>query len=108
MNQDHENYITWLRSLLRNSNGVFIEWNENPKQSFTNTKNSLFEESRNNLNTMRKYVKQQIEYNDKAGMIMDNPIPTISFPLTPSKKALSWVFRESKNLSSISMENVRV
>lgn len=103
MNQHSDDYITWLRSLLRNTNGVFIEWNEAEKQAPAGTKSTAIEHSRENVKTMRTYVAEQIEYHREAGMMLEHPIPPVSFPLTPSSTHLSWIWRRNVTAPSRSV-----
>ena len=91
MNQTSEAYAIWLRSLLQDTNGVFVEWSEE-RSSFAPVAEPAPESVArgiSNIDAMRAYNAAQVRY-DGGGAMLDDPPPAIRFTLSASSDWLRW------------------
>jgi FAD-dependent halogenase len=90
MNSTSDAYTAWLRSLLQDTNGVFVEWREQSSpQAITESQPDLLERSVGNVEAMRAYNAAQVRYDGGAGMF-NNPPPPVRFTLAASSDWLRW------------------
>jgi halogenation protein CepH len=90
MNCTSDAYALWLRSLLQDTNGVFVEWRErsSPTQ-ITGTGAAIVARGADNVGAMRAYNAEQVRYDGGPGMY-NNPPPPIQFTLSASSDWLHW------------------
>ncbi len=90
MNCSSETYAVWLRTLLQDTNGVFVEWREQSSPSpITRSASDAAARSAANVAAMRDYNAGQVRYAGGPGMFNDPP-PAIAFSLSASSDWLSW------------------
>ena len=90
MNCSSDAYALWLRSLLQDTNGVFVEWRERSSpQAVTGTAPDLASRGIENVEAMRAYNAEQVRYDGGPGMF-NNPPPPIRFSLSASSDWLQW------------------
>lgn len=93
MGQNGDSYVSWLRTLLRDSNGVYIEWNE---QKADPTAVSVFSPdmsalSERNVAQFRDYNAWQVQYDGPPVMNLERPIPEMIFKMQASHDDMYWV-----------------
>lgn len=93
MQQSSESYIRWLRALLKNSNGVYIEWDEQKARStavstLAPTMSALSDQ---NIEQFREYNAWQIQYDGPPKMTLERPIPEMLFKMQASHDDMYWV-----------------
>jgi FAD-dependent halogenase len=90
MNCTSDAYAVWLRSLLQDTNGVFVEWRERSSpQPITGAASDRAAESDANVTAMRAYNARQVRYDGGPGMFNDPP-PPLRFTLSASSDWLRW------------------
>jgi halogenation protein CepH len=90
MHADADSYVTWLRTLLQDTNGVFVEWREQPRAGAADDAGELLERSRSNVATMRAFNTRQVRYAGGPGMTSEAVVPAVSHTLSASGDWLSW------------------
>jgi hypothetical protein len=90
MNCTSDAYAVWLRSLLQDTNGVFVEWRErsSPTQ-ISGTAADVVARGEDNVQAMRAYNAAQVRYDGGPGML-NNPPPPVQFTLSASSDWLRW------------------
>lgn len=89
MTHNSDAYAVWLRTLLQDTNGVYIELRE---QSWSVSASGAATEAARAaaaVEAMRAYNAEQVRYAGGAGMF-DNPPPPIAFTLSSSSDWLRW------------------
>ena len=85
-----DDYSVWLRSLLQDTNGVFVEWRErSSSSSITEAETELAARGAGNVDAMRAYNAEQVRFDGGPGMF-NNPPPPIRFTLSASSDWLRW------------------
>jgi halogenation protein CepH len=90
MSRDNDEYVSWLRTLLQNTNGVFVEWREQDAPPPAYTAIEALAQSRKNVDVMRDYNARQVRYAGGAGMTLSEPPPALPRTLAASSDWLSW------------------
>jgi hypothetical protein len=92
MTSDADRYVEWLRTLLRDTNGVFIEWQEAPRPMAPSidVTPGLRERGRANLSVLRGYTAAQVRYEGGPGMTFEHPLPAIRHTLAASADGRHW------------------
>jgi halogenation protein CepH len=96
MHQESTAYTNWLRALLQQSNGVYIEAPPacpTPSAQTHPDGSVAVRQSADNVATLRQYNAQQIRYNGAPGMRIEAPLPHLHHTLTPSSDQLYWLNR---------------
>jgi halogenation protein CepH len=90
MNCTSDAYAVWLRSLLQDTNGVFVEWRErsSPAPGAAAGPEAVARAA-GNVEAMRAYNAAQVRYDGGPGMFNDPP-PPIRFSLSASSDWLQW------------------
>src|SRR3546814_9454472 len=81
MNQDGESYVRWLRSLLQDTNGVYIERNQQRGASAHTDSAAALEHSRRNVEILRAYNARRVRYVGPPQMNLPDPSPEIRHTL---------------------------
>lgn len=90
MNCSSETYAVWLRSLLQDTNGVYVEWKEHASPApVPDDPTDAAAQSAENVALMRAYNTQQVRYDGGPGMF-NNPPPPIRFSLSAASNWLTW------------------
>ncbi len=90
MNCTSDTYALWLRSLLQDTNGVFVEWRERSSpQPVPGSVPDLSARGVENVTAMRAYNAAQVRYDGGPGMF-NNPPPPLRFSLSASSDWLHW------------------
>jgi FAD-dependent halogenase len=90
MNCTSDAYAVWLRSLLQDTNGVYVEWRERSSPSaIQDASADVVGRGASNVEAMRAYNAAQVRYDGSAGMF-NNPPPPIRFTLSASSDWLRW------------------
>lgn len=90
MNQDGESYVRWLRSLLQDTNGVYIERNEQRGASARTDSAAALEHSRRNVEILRAYNARQVRYDGPPQMNLPDPLPEIRHTLNITADGRRW------------------
>jgi halogenation protein CepH len=90
MGRDGDTYTQWLRTLLRDTNGVFIEWKERGEDGARWSGGADAARALENLTQLRAYNAQQVRYAGPAAMTMERPVPALHHSLRASADGLSW------------------
>ena len=99
MTETGEHYVSWLRNLLKNSNGVYIEWQE--QRGALPIGSSLSAQHRDaamalnaeNVNLIRSVNESLLAYCGPQKMEITVPLPDLKTALTPSEDLLYWTYR---------------
>src|SRR3546814_12657601 len=86
MNQDGESYVRWLRSLLQDTNGVYIERNQQRGASAHTDSAAALEHSRRNVEILRAYNARQVRYDGPPQMNLPDPLPEIRHTLRSEER----------------------
>lgn len=90
MNCTSDAYAVWLRSLLQDTNGVFVEWRERSSPApIGDAGPEAVARGVDNVEAMRAYNAAQVRYDGGPGMF-NNPPPPIRFTLSASSDWLHW------------------
>jgi hypothetical protein len=85
-----EAYSVWLRSLLQDTNGVYVEWRERSSPApIPEAVPHVVARGVDNVEAMRAYNAAQVRYDGGPGMF-NNPPPPIRFTLSASSDWLHW------------------
>ena len=97
MTRTSDYYIEPLRKLLRDTNGVFIEWNQRDgspgglnSEIVSAPGPQLESEAARNARTMRAYNRRQLENDDPPRIVPITEMPAIRNVLAPSPDLLEW------------------
>jgi halogenation protein CepH len=90
--RDSQSYVEFLRRLLQNTNGVFIEWREQPRaiEPTIEATSDLLARSRSNVESLRAYNTRQVRYGGGAGFDVDEPPPAIAHTFVASTDGRHW------------------
>ena len=91
-------YIEWLRALLKDSNGVHVEWSESKADpgAVSVIFPDMSELSERNVERFRAYNAWQVRYDGPPVMNLARPIPEMLFKMKPSHDDLYWVVGSEK------------
>lgn len=94
MDCDSEAYAGWLRSLLQETSGVFMEWQERAAELEAPSTAAAVADgparSSDNVDAMRAYNARQVRYTGAAQMSHDDPPPAVGHTLSASADWLRW------------------
>jgi halogenation protein CepH len=101
MTETGDAYVLWLRNLLKNSNGVFVEWQEKrgalPLGSILSANRSAAAGVMNaqNVHLIRNVCDEILAYCGPAVMEIKTVLPDLTTALTPSEDHLYWAYRSA-------------
>lgn len=90
MERDSDTYIAWLRTLLRETNGVFIEWQEPSGDQARRAAGGGADLARGNVERLRAHNTRQVRYDGSPVMDLQEPAPVFHHSLQATEDWLSW------------------